>query len=1041
MRTTPSGPCGRRLELVDAVSSLGSGIAARAGVLTGEAAVSLAAVAGATGEGMVAGDLVNTASRLQSAAPPGTVLVGEATQRAASRAVMFEEAGDQVLKGKASPVPAWRAVRVVAEVGGRNRSEALEAPFVGRDDELRLIKEMFHATGRDGKARLVSVLGPAGIGKSRLAWEFLKYVDGLVETLYWHDGRSPAYGDGITFWALGEMVRERCNLLATDDEPTTRTKVREAMERWIPDEAERRWLEPALLALLGVGTAPATGEELFSMWRTFFERIAAEATVVMVFEDLHWADAGLLDFIDHMLEWSRNLPIYIVTLARPELLERRPTWGAGKRNFTSLTLEPMPAPAMRQLLLGLVPGLPEAFVKVIVARADGIPLYAVETVRMLLAEERLVEKDGAYRPVGALTDMAVPETLQALISARLDGLEPADRSLLQDAAVLGQSFTIAGLAAVSGEEVGSLEPRLRALVRRELLILEADPRSPERGQYAFIQALIRDVAYNTLARADRKSRHLAAARWFEALGEGELAGALAAQYLAAYKSAPAGAEADALANQARLALKGAADRASAMGSYRQALGFVRQALETTADPVELAALRERAADAASSDADFDAANEYIGQAIAWYRAQGDRVGVARATTAMAIGMNGTGRPLAAANVLEEALAGVDDLEAEPDVVRLLTELSRAYAIAQDPRALATADRALAAAENLELGPSITEALVNRALALTNIGRLQEPIAILRGILPFAEAQGVADTQLRILNNLAATLGNEDFRATYDISGEALEIAQRLGRKGWLGFLLQGRVGLAIWVGEWAEAYRMLAEVDLTELPPSLVVSFTEDIALLHAYHGEFEQATQALARVAPLRAQTDDPRADGWARLIDSHIHLLAGRLEEAYESGMAGAAIGLDAGIYGAEHAARAAFWLGDAERARAALRAHLARPERGRLVAADRLFMSAGLRVLDGDRSGAMPDLRSAVAVYRDSDIKIFLGLDLMSLAYLMEPGSAEARAAIDEARDIFTRLGSPTILERLDAMAAGPAGEAAPRPEERVKAARRA
>ena len=197
------------LELVDAVGGLGPGLSARAGVLTGEAAVTLASFAGSSGEGMVAGDLVNTASRLQSVAPPGAVLVGEATQRAASKAIMFEPVGEQTLKGKASPVPAWRALRVVAEVGGRNRSESLEAPFVGRDEELRLLKDLFHATGRDKRARLVSVLGPAGIGKSRLAWEFLKYVDGLVETLYWHDGRSPAYGDGITFWALGEMVRER----------------------------------------------------------------------------------------------------------------------------------------------------------------------------------------------------------------------------------------------------------------------------------------------------------------------------------------------------------------------------------------------------------------------------------------------------------------------------------------------------------------------------------------------------------------------------------------------------------------------------------------------------------------------------------------------------------------------------------------------------------------------------------------------------------------------------------------------------------------
>ncbi|HYM82771.1 MAG TPA: adenylate/guanylate cyclase domain-containing protein [Candidatus Dormibacteraeota bacterium] len=201
------------LELVDRVGSLGPGITARAGVLTGEAAVTL----GAVGQGMVAGDLVNTASRLQSVAAPGTVLVGEATQRAASGAIAFEPAGDQTLKGKVAPVAAWRALRVVAERGGRNRSETLEAPFVGRDTELRLLKDLFHATSGEGRARLVSVIGPAGIGKSRLAWEFLKYVDGLLENVWWHDGRSPAYGEGITFWALGEMVRGRCGLLESDD--------------------------------------------------------------------------------------------------------------------------------------------------------------------------------------------------------------------------------------------------------------------------------------------------------------------------------------------------------------------------------------------------------------------------------------------------------------------------------------------------------------------------------------------------------------------------------------------------------------------------------------------------------------------------------------------------------------------------------------------------------------------------------------------------------------------------------------------------------
>ena len=598
------------LELVEAVRTLGPGIQARAGVLTGEAAITL----GATNQGMVAGDLVNTAARLQSVAPPSTVLVGESTFRAASQAIAFEEAGEQLLKGKSAPVPAWRAVRLVAEVGGRNRSEGLEAPFVGRDDELRLLKDLFLATGREERIRLVSVIGPAGIGKSRLAWEFLKYIDGLVADTYWHNGRSPAYGDGITFWALGEMVRGRCGLVETDDEATTRSKVRASVREFVSDEAEQRWVESALLTLLGI-ESEAGSDQLFAAWRTFFERIAARAPVVMVFEDLHFADSGTLDFIDHLLEWSKGLPIYVVTLARPELLEKRPDWGAGKRAFTSVYLEPLSEAAMRELLAGLIPGLPDRASRAIVERAGGIPLYAVETVRMLLADGRLEQEDGAYRPVGDLDDLAVPETLTALIGARLDALDPVDRSLVQDAAVLGQSFTLAGLSAISGSEASELEPRLQALVRRELLTRDMDPRSPEQGQYVFVQALIREVAYNTLAKQDRKTRHLAAARFFEQLGSEELAGALAGHYLAAHATVPEGPEADALAAQARIALKAAADRAVALGAHDQAVVFLEQALTVTDDPAEQGEILERAGESARIAARHERAIELLQRAI------------------------------------------------------------------------------------------------------------------------------------------------------------------------------------------------------------------------------------------------------------------------------------------------------------------------------------------------------------------------------------------------------------------------------------------
>jgi len=1019
------------LELVDAVRDLGPSVQARAGVLTGEAAVTL----GATGEGMVAGDLVNTASRLQSVAPPGSVLVGETTERATNRAIVFEPAGEQTLKGKASPVPAFRAMRVVAELGGRNRSEGLEAPFVGRDDEFRLLKDLFHATGRDRRVRLVSVVGPAGIGKTRLAWEFSKYADGLVEDTWWHGGRSPAYGEGITFWALGEMVRRRCGLLETDDDATTRVKVAEAVQRWVPDEAERRWIEAALLALLGSGEAPSGGrEELFAAWRIFFERIAASGTTVLLFEDLQWADAGLLDFVDHLLEWTKGLPIFVLTLARPELLERRPEWGAGRRNFVSLSLEPLPEPAMRQLLDGLVPGLARPVVNEIVARADGIPLYAVETVRMLVSEGRLREEGRAYRPVGDLSTLAIPETLTALIAARLDGLDPADRALLQDAAVLGQSFTIAGLAAVAGAEPEALEPRLRALVRRELLTVDADPRSPERGQYAFVQSLIREVAYNTLARADRKARHLAAARWLESLGDDELAGALAGQYVAAYRSAPEGPGADALAGQARLALKGAAERASALGSHEQALGFLRQALDITAEPSERATLRERAAGAALNAADFGTAQQYLEETIVWRRAQGDRLAVARAATALSLALHGQFQPKAAVEVLEAAVAEVVGLETEPEVIRLVAELSRAYANAQDPRALATAERALAAAEPLELVPVIAEALINRALALTYAGRQHEPLAILRGVLPLAEAHGLVESQLRALNNLAAGLGNEDYRAGLEVTRMGVEVARRRGDRRWLLQFLTGLAQYEIFAGEWAEADRILADLEATELPPAFVVQFGETAAMLHALRGEIDQADATLATIVPIRATMDDPRVVGWQRLEECFVAALAGRLVDAYEAGMAGVALGFEAALPNAEWATRVALWSGDGSRARAALEAHAARPDRGRVVAAIRLGLQAGVHALEGEREAALTAYREAVRRWRDMGVPLLLGVCLLDFGALVGPGEPEARAAAEEARALFTRLGSPPLLARLDAGLArweSGAGEAAAAP----------
>jgi hypothetical protein len=269
------------------------------------------------------------------------------------------------------------------------------------------------------------------------------------------------------------MVRMRAGIIENEPPDTARDKLRLCVEEFVEAEEERRWVEPRLAHLVGLEERTASdSRDLYAAWRFFFERLAAQHLTVLVFEDLQWADSGLLDFIEYLLEWSRNSPILVVTLARPELGERRPGWGTGKRGLTSLYLEPLSAEAMSQLLRGMVPGLPDDLSVRIRERAAGVPLYAVETVRMLLDRGLLVESKGTYHVEGSLESLEVPETLHALIAARLDSLAMSERQLLQDAAVLGKSFTAAGLRAITVLPADAVETSLGNLVSKDLLSIQ-----------------------------------------------------------------------------------------------------------------------------------------------------------------------------------------------------------------------------------------------------------------------------------------------------------------------------------------------------------------------------------------------------------------------------------------------------------------------------------------------------------------------------------------------------------------------------------------
>ena len=1018
------------LELLDAVASLGEGLSLRAGVLTGEAAVTV----GATDQGLVAGDLVNTASRLQAAAAPRTVLVGEATMRAASRAIAFEQAGEQALKGKAAPVPAWRALRVVAEVGGKGRAEGLEAPFVGRDTEFRLIKELFHATGRERRVRVVSITGQGGIGKSRLGWELEKYLDGLVETVRWHRGRSPAYGSGITFWALGEMVRMRCGLAELDDESTTRTRVSETVQDFVPDATEREWIEPALLALLGVGGALASGsEQLFPAWRTFFERIAMQGTVVMVFEDLQWADPGTVAFIDHMAGWSQGLPMFILTMARPDLLDTHPDWGTGHRGFTSMAVGPLDVEAMRGLLAGLVPGLPAKTSERIVARADGIPLYAVETVRMLLADGRLVLEDGVCRPVGDLSELEVPETLRSLIASRLDGLEPGERSVLQSAAVLGQTFTLSALAAVTGLSESELEPRLRALIRRETLTLRADPRQPERGQYAFAQALLREVAYSTLTREDRRTRHLAAARHFEGLGSDELAGALAVQYESAYRNSKPGPETEALGVQARLALKAAGERALALGSPEHAQGLFESAAAMASVADEQARLFELAGTAASSAAHGDDAERLLRRAIELHRANGDRSAAARATASLADAFVFTYRLEQAAGLLRPALDEFRDLEDDPSRVRLMAELARVEMLRQEDLdlAIAAADEALAIAERLDLVPVIADLLITRGSALTSVGRAYEGLGAIDAGRRLAAAHGLVRTQIRGLVNASAAMGNHDPREMMEASREALDLARRIGSRPQVLLAVNNLGEAARETGDWG---LLLEEIERESA--MLAVEGHTTPAYVY-FQIRAERGEDVEAEIAPVRDWMRRGIEAGETELrasllnLDAMVALPTGRSEAAIRAYREAAALDHYNAPWMYAEAAYAALLDRDANEAREILAALDGTGSHGAFVKLARRVAQAGIAGLEGRLDEARSGLWEARDAYRRMELARPLALSGLVAVAVLGPDDEYARAAAEEARSIWERLGAQAWLARLDELI----GEASEGPADRV------
>jgi tetratricopeptide (TPR) repeat protein len=745
----------------------------------------------------------------------------------------------------------------------------------------------------------------------------------------------------------------------------------------------------------------------------------------MVFEDMQWADASLLDFIEYLLEWSRNSPIYVVTHARPELLERRPTWGAGKRNFTSIYLEPLSEQAMQALLAGLVPGLPEGLRAQILARAEGIPLYAVETVRMLLDRGALVQDGATYRLTGTVESLEVPETLHALIAARLDGLPAEERRVIQDAAVLGKTFTKHALAALAGLPEAELDPVLSSLTRKEVLGVQSDPRSPEHGQYGFLQDLLRKVAYDTLARADRKARHLAAAALLEeGWSEHEVVEVVASHYLAAYHAAPDADDANEIKERARDRLARAGDRAASLGANEEAERYYTQAAELADDTLVRAELYERAGRTAWKRARAAEATSHFERAIADFEALGLTHPAARASAALAEITWQEGSIEDAIARMEAAFAVLsEEKEDDEDLATIAAQLGRLLFFAgRLGDALDRIESALSLAEALALPEVFAQALQTKGNILGALGRPEEGLTLTEKALQVALEHDLSSVALRAYSNLQAFMSDLDrLKGAPALTAEGLALARRAGDR--LGELstMAIQLGHLVAYGSWSEAVALGDE--LRALPDLPAVARLELMMLVPVLvrQGQLGAAREVL-QLLPEGESSGDVQTRTLYHTMLATVLRAEGRLDDAIRAADVAYAGRTELGFVlpvkeSIVEGFEAAFALGDTSKCSELLEVLEAlRPgESTPYVRAQRTRLRARL-------DGSDTAFKASVVAFRELGWPFWLGVVLVEHAewLAVEGRVSQAEPLLSEAREIFEQLEARPWLERVDAQA---------------------
>ncbi|HEX5936626.1 MAG TPA: adenylate/guanylate cyclase domain-containing protein [Actinomycetota bacterium] len=812
----------------------GLDLAVRGAVNTGEAVVVLGARP-ERGEGFVTGDVVNVASRLQGLAPVGGVVVGELTHRATDGPIEYEELEPVEVKGKEGRIRLWRVV------GARSRfgvdiEAGTSTPLVGREHELGLLQQLYRRAAGDRAVQLVTVSGEPGVGKSRLVREFRSFIDDEPELIVWRQGRCLPYGEGITYWALGEVVKAHAGILENDDAEETAGKLATAVAIVVEEDAERDWITARLRPLVGLAAddeAAADREESFAAWRGFLEAIAATGPFVLVIEDLHWADPALLAFVEHLADWASGVPLLILCTARPELYERHPAWGGGSRNHTAIALSPLSPEETAKLIGALLERavLPSETQSALMSRAGGNPLYAEEFVRMLIDRGVLVRHGAAWELTSGEDEIPVPESVHALIAARLDTLPPARKALLQDASVLGKVFWAGAVAEMGGLDPSPVREGLHELGRKELVRPARRPTIEGETEYAFWHVLIRDVAYGQIPRAIRAEKHLAAAAWIERIAGERVEDSvelLVHHHEQAIQLARSGG-ADVAELQARLVplLIQASERALRLDTT-QATAFFRRALALTrsgeTDRLRVLLVGTRLTTFGGST---DPEHEAIARdALEEARALGDRLAEGEILSAMSRLAWAAGDTARQFELVQRAISILEELPPGREYARALTRAASAYGLAGlTHETLRGVERALPIVR--EFGAETDRAVLLQfgGEARVYLGEVEEGIADLREGLRLAREFGAVGMVCASYVNLGDMIWLSEGPAQgQELYERGIEFGERRGAG--LG-TRWGRMQ-TMWtrfdLGRWDELLEIGAELIATEPDPGTQIA-------------------------------------------------------------------------------------------------------------------------------------------------------------------------------------------------------------------------